>query len=177
MAAGETDNKAGPPELRELLRRVCAAWGVSLPESAPEPVTARHAGPRHPTTARILVAEDDREMRALLTLSLRRAGYEVLECRDGMELLNQLGAFSFPPRPDDIDAVISDIRMPGISGMEVLEALREVGHFPPVILITAFGDEETHLTAKRLGAVAVFDKPFDVEDLVEKIRALVPLKT
>jgi DNA-binding response OmpR family regulator len=126
----------------------------------------------------ILLAEDDREMRALLAGALRRAGYGVTECGDGVELLELLGSFILPDLEHvAVDLVISDIRMPGLTGLEILEGLSRHGDFPPFILITAFGDVETHARAKYSGALAMFDKPFDVDDLVAKVRKVVPLSS
>jgi CheY-like chemotaxis protein len=61
--------------------------------------------------------------------------------------------------------IVSDIRLPGYSGFDLLEALHDAQCDTPVILMTAFGDQETHDKARRLGAVAIFDKPFDADDL------------
>ncbi len=123
----------------------------------------------------ILLAEDDEEMRTLLAWWLRRDGYEVSECDHGIDLINQIDPFAGPPNPEKYDLVISDIRMPGITGLEVLEDVRHFGtECPPVILITAFGTKETHEKAHRLGAAAMFDKPFDFNDLLSKVHELLP---
>jgi DNA-binding response OmpR family regulator len=125
---------------------------------------------------RILLAEDDREMRRLMALMLSNAGYRVIECSDGISLLSQLSFFFFPEKePEDVDLVISDIKMPGVTGMEMLIGSYEIDNFPPMILITAFGNEDTHADAHRFRAAAVFDKPFDIESLLAKVRELVPL--
>ncbi|MBW1788759.1 MAG: response regulator transcription factor [Deltaproteobacteria bacterium] len=58
--------------------------------------------------------------------------------------------------------------------MEVLEGAPKNEGFPPMILITAFGDEETHVLAKEFGAAAMFDKPFDMDDLLAKVQELLP---
>jgi DNA-binding response OmpR family regulator len=135
--------------------------------------------------SRVLLAEDDDEMRALLAWALRKAGYEVGMATDGLELLVKLGGgilpadglanMANPLRPPDWDLVISDIRMPAISGLEILERARTREEFPPIILITAFGDDATHAAAERLGAVAIFDKPFDTDALLAKVREAVPV--
>ena len=124
----------------------------------------------------ILLAEDDKEMRALLALLLRKAGYRVTECRDGVGLLTYLEPFLLPNGVEDkdVDLIISDIRMPGFTGMEVLEGAPKNEGFPPMILITAFGDEETHALAKEFGAAAMFDKPFNMDDLLAKVHELLP---
>ena len=115
-------------------------------------------------------------MRALLALSLRKAEYRVTECRDGVGLLTYLEPFLLPNGVEDkdVDLIISDIRMPGLTGMEVLEGIPKNKGFPPMILITAFGDEETHALAEEFGVAAMFDKPFDMDDLLAKVHELVP---
>lgn len=123
---------------------------------------------------RILLAEDDKAMRALLARALRKTGYQVAECPDGLDLLKHLHSFFLPHEHEDVDLIISDIWMPGASGTEVLSRIREWDNFLPMILITAFGDEKTHAQAKQLGAAAVFDKPFDIDELVAKVCTIVP---
>lgn len=124
---------------------------------------------------RILLAEDDKEMRSLLALMLRKEGYQVRECMDGLSLLDMLSSFFLPDEErENFDLIISDIRMPGVTGMEILLGANELDDFPPIILITAFGDKETHMQAERLGAVALFDKPFDIDEMLEKVRATLP---
>jgi len=118
------------------------------------------------------VAEDDDEMRVLLTWSLRWEGYDVVQCRDGMQLLDALSESIVEGDADRLALVISDIRMPGISGLEILRGLQLSNKFPPMVLITAFGDEETHAEADRLGAAAMFDKPFAIEALMVKVREI-----
>ena len=132
---------------------------------------ARPGSPAETRTPHILVAEDDDDMRALLGQALRCSGYEVAELSDGLHLVACIAS----AEPGEFDAIVSDIRMPGVSGIEVLEGLKDFADAPPVILITAFGDRETHELAGRLGAAAVFDKPFDVDDLLAELRRIVPL--
>jgi DNA-binding response OmpR family regulator len=121
----------------------------------------------------ILLAEDDKEMRSLLALMLRKEGYQVCECTDGLSLLDMLSSFFLPGEEhENFDLVISDIRMPGVTGMEILMGANELDNFPPIILITAFGDKETHMQAERLGAVALFDKPFDIDEMLKKVHAI-----
>jgi CheY-like chemotaxis protein len=121
----------------------------------------------------ILIADDDADMRKLLTLTLRSEGYEVLECVDGLELLEQLKAACVPHAPYHLDLVISDVRMPGMSGLDVLRRLREYRGLPPIMLITAFGDEQTHTLARQLGAVASIDKPFEIRQFLELVQSLI----
>ena len=118
----------------------------------------------------ILLAEDDHEMRSLLTLSLRKAGFRVTPCRDGSDLLSHLSPFILHQAPLGFDLIVSDIRMPLVTALEILEGLPQREGFPPIILITAFGDRRTHDRARDLGAVATLDKPFKIEDLLALAR-------
>jgi DNA-binding response OmpR family regulator len=70
--------------------------------------------------------------------------------------------------------IVADIRMPGLTGLDVLAILRCANCTTPVILITAFGDEATHAEGRELGAAAVFDKPFNVEDLRSAVVETMP---
>jgi len=124
--------------------------------------------------ARILLAEDADEMRAVLALRLRQQGYHVTECRDGAQLIAALSGYlgneGETPETQRFDLLISDIRMPGVFGLSVVEGGTEYRDFPPTILITAFGDAETHAKAQQFGVAAVIDKPFDMNVLLGKVR-------
>jgi two-component system response regulator (stage 0 sporulation protein F) len=114
--------------------------------------------------SRLLLAEDDFELRELLACVLRADGHDVVEARDGNELWSML---TEEGRGDEepFALVVSDVRMPGLTAFDVLSKLQRSLVDTPVILITAFGDQTTHLRALRLGASRVFDKPFDCDDL------------
>lgn len=113
-----------------------------------------------PRPAVVLLAEDDRELRRLLGDGLRQLGLHVEEVANGLELCDRLQQDVLP------DLLISDQRMPGLSGLEVVEQLRANDKaLPPFVLLTAFGDASVHELAKRLGAVATLDKPFDIQEL------------
>ncbi len=124
---------------------------------------------------RVLVAEDDAEMRRLVVEALTMDGYAVEEAPDGGRLLVRAAAhYSDRHRIADLDLIVSDIRMPICSGLQILQGLRDSHWQVPVILMTAFGDEGTRARAERLGAI-LFDKPFDIDDLRTAVRALVPI--
>lgn len=129
--------------------------------------------PKSDNSSHILLADDDADMRKLLALTLRSEGYEVMECVDGLELLEQLKAACVPNTPYHLDLVISDVRMPGMSGLDVLRRLHDCSGLPPVMLITAFGDEQTHTQARQLGAVASIDKPFEISRFLELVQSLI----
>ena len=136
--------------------------------------TSALGNPRH-----VLLAEDDDEMRALLVMAFLREGYQVTECLHGVDLLGHLESFlcpqDMPPEQwEDFDLIVSDIRMPGVTALEVIEGVQQYGGLPPIVLITAFGDQGTHMRAYELGVAAVFDKPFEFGDLLAKARELAP---
>jgi DNA-binding response OmpR family regulator len=112
---------------------------------------------------RVLLAEDDPDMLALMALVLRGEGLEVVEAADGNQALALLGAGG-ADGAERVDLVVADVRMPGCSGLDVLQRLRGAPGSPPVVLVTAFGDPETHVRARTLGA-AVLVKPFELDDL------------
>ncbi len=124
-----------------------------------------------PEKPRVLLAEDQVEMRSMVSSRLKREGYEVIEALDGDDLLRQLQAALLSGRPPQ--AIVSDVRMPGVSGLEVLARVRRADADTPVVLITAFGDADLHSTAERLGADCVLDKPFDLDELVHVLWSLV----
>ena len=104
-------------------------------------------------------------MRSLVADALRADGYEVVELADGGRLLVDIaGRLKGGGAGDSLDLLVSDIRMPICSGLQLLAALRDAHWMTPVILMTAFGDEATRRHAESLGAV-LFDKPFDLDDL------------
>ena len=109
---------------------------------------------------RVLLADDDRELRHLLATELRKDGFVVTEASTGVELRHRLD-----DGDDPFDLIVTDVRMPGMTGLTVIDGLRNGNprSKTPVILITAFGDAHTHAEAKRL-KVVVLDKPFDLDD-------------
>jgi CheY-like chemotaxis protein len=114
----------------------------------------------------ILLAEDDGDLRAALAELLKRDGYKVVEIGHGAFLLDYLTMCWL--RPDTMlvpDIILSDIRMPGFSGLEILAALKRTQVTIPVVLITAFPTTVLSERAHALGAATVLSKPFDVDDL------------
>jgi CheY-like chemotaxis protein len=114
-------------------------------------------------------------MRRILRESLEEAGYRVIEVANGTDLRRRLIKPPDPRRDCTPEVVVSDIRLPGFTGIEILEQLRRSDWALPVILITAFGDDEIHQEARRLGAALLLDKPFDIEDLVQAVLRSAPL--
>jgi CheY-like chemotaxis protein len=112
---------------------------------------------------RVLVAEDDGELRELIATLLARSGCHVSTAEDGVQLIELAEAYERSGRR--LDVIVSDIQMPGCSGFGVVSKLSRKFPDVPVILITAFGDPSTHRQARALGARAVLDKPFPVSRL------------
>lgn len=117
-------------------------------------------GPR-----RLLLAEDDDELRWSLTKLLEAEGFHVTALSSGTEVLEHLGGkMLFDENFSPPDVIVSDVRMPGVSGLSVLEGVRQRGWKTPVVLITAFGDEDVRAKAMRLDAT-VLSKPIDLDRL------------
>ena len=117
--------------------------------------------------ARLLIAEDDWAFRDMLVWAFEEEGYDVVAVGNGADMLHIL-ASSMLPRSGvkEFDLIVSDLRMPGWSGLPGIEKLGNNPLLPPIVLITAFGSEEVHQRAKRAGAVATLDKPFDLRQLI-----------
>ena len=91
---------------------------------------------------RVLLVEDDPEMRRLVAAVLAREGCEVTQARDGIGLLRRIEAELWSDSPQEFDVIVSDIQMPDLTAIEVLEALRYRDVSTPVVLMTAYGSEE-----------------------------------
>jgi two-component system response regulator PilR (NtrC family) len=114
-------------------------------------------------TARILVTDDERSMRELLAIVLRREGYDVLVASDGATAIAAL-------ERGQVDLLISDIKMPDMTGIDVLRAAKTVDPTLPAIMMTAFASQDTAIEALRLGACDYMIKPFNVDELKVKVR-------
>ena len=119
-----------------------------------------------PRRHRLLVAEDDPAFREMMVLLLGSDGHEVVAVANGVDLLDTL-EISMDPNlgSGQFDLVISDIRMPGRTGLSVFTQVGNGPNIPPVVFITAFGDEALHAQAHYAGALAVLDKPLDIDEL------------
>ena len=108
---------------------------------------------------RILFIDDDPAGREVALFNLRKAGHEVTAAENGAEGLAAFAGSTF-------DLVITDLKMPGISGMEVLRKIRSVSPDVPVLVITAFGNIETAVSAMKEGAYDFIGKPFHRDQLL-----------
>jgi two-component system response regulator AtoC len=113
-------------------------------------------------TAKILVADDEQNLRRVLVAMLRREGHEVVQAASGVEAIERLA---------DVDVVITDLRMPGADGMEVLRTAARSFPQIPVIMITAYGSVGQAVEAIKAGAFDYIEKPFEqdsIRTIVEK---------
>jgi DNA-binding response OmpR family regulator len=119
---------------------------------------------------RVVVADDDEEMRRLIVTALEKDGYDVAQVMDGMRLLVHVIALEEEPERA-FDLIISDLRMPGTTGLQVLRGLRNSGWAVPFILCTAFGDESIRSDVEKLDAIYL-DKPFEPDELRRVVRGI-----
>ncbi len=106
--------------------------------------------------AKILVADDEQNLRRVLTALLRREGHEVVQAASGLEAIDHLG---------QVDVVITDLRMPGADGMEVLRTAAKSHPHVPVIMITAYGSVGQAVEAIKAGAFDYIEKPFEQDSI------------
>ena len=124
--------------------------------------------------ARVLLAEDDDDLRAGLSAALGERGYDVVAVPSGKAVLERIGEAMLLEHGDGLpDVIITDVRMPGVTGMQILEGVRARGRGIPIVIISAFGDDETRDVARSMGATAFLDKPFDVGELESVLEAAV----
>ena len=114
---------------------------------------------------RVLIAEDDQQLRESVTRGLREAAYAVDQARTGREAAELAGA-------NDYDAVILDVRMPERDGVEVCRDLRRRGNRVPILMLTALDALEDKITGLDAGADDYLTKPFEFGELLARLRAL-----
>jgi two-component system response regulator PilR (NtrC family) len=112
----------------------------------------------------ILIVDDEKSMRDFLKILLAKEGYDVIVASDGEQALGALDG-------NQIDLVISDIRMPGISGLDLLAKIKDETEDIPVIMITAFASPNDAVQAMKNGAYDYISKPFNVDEIKSVIFA------
>jgi DNA-binding response OmpR family regulator len=116
-------------------------------------------------TPQILVAEDQADIRDLIALNLRQAGYDVTTVTDGRAALA-----SQAERPSDL--LVLDLMMPGLDGLEVCKALRAKASATPILMLTAKSTELDRVLGLELGADDYLTKPFSMAELLARVKAL-----
>ena len=115
------------------------------------------------TKKRILIVDDDRAMRLALSESLESCGYHIQAVENGSDALNLFPKAKF-------DLVVTDMRMPGMTGIEVLKGVKNMSPDIPVILVTAYGTVGTAVEAMKEGAAEFIMKPFSLDDIESVVR-------
>lgn len=118
----------------------------------------------------ILLADDEPGFRFSAGLALRIAGYRVTEAEDGMDALDGLTRLKEEGTP--VDLLVTDLRMPNLSGTELVDALRRHGVPVPVFVVSGCGDPEALRELSAAGCVEYMEKPFQPPELVERIRSI-----
>ena len=116
----------------------------------------------------VLVVEDEDKLRRVIELQLKGAGFEVLQAADaeaGMRLCDQA------------DLVLTDLKLPGMDGLQFLEQLRRQDSHTPVIVMTAFGTIENAVQAMKAGAADFLPKPFSLDHLMAVVNKAMELRT
>ena len=108
---------------------------------------------------RMLIVDDEEQMRDLLVKVLEKNGYQVAVCGDGAQALAFL-------EKEPVDLVVTDVRMPGMSGMEALRAIKELNPEIVVIIMTAFGSIDQAVQAVKEGAYDYINKPFKIDEML-----------
>lgn len=117
---------------------------------------------------RVLVVDDDAEMRALLVEELRQQGFDAVEAADGDEARSACRAAEF-------NVILMDKNMPGPSGLDLLPGFRRTAPRTRIIMMTAFGDVPSFVEAAEQGAVEFLFKPFRIDDMRGAIRRALEL--
>jgi two-component system CheB/CheR fusion protein len=147
-----------PVKARELSRLIQQLL------TSPQPVSAKSATvPSAGAAPTIFVVEDDQDNREAMQILLSNAGYQVKAYASAL-------AFLESQRPEDRGCVITDVRMPGMNGLEMLATLVTAGSKLPAIIITGQGDIAMAVQAIRAGAADFLEKPFDSEALLASVR-------
>lgn len=116
----------------------------------------------------IVIVEDEAESRKAMSLALRKKGYHVEDFDQGSDAIEY-----FRRHGDDIDLVITDLRMPGVDGIQVLQAAKEANNAISVILVTAFGSVDSAVEAMKLGADDYLTKPVDLFEFRARVSKLI----
>lgn len=118
------------------------------------------------TNERILIADDEEGLRELLTDLLTEEGYAAESVTNGSAVLERIEA------GERYDLLLLDLKMPGVSGIDLLERLRAAGNMIPVIMVTGYGTSSSAIRAMQIGAYDYLMKPFDNEEVLVVIRRL-----
>ena len=135
------------------------------PSSLPVTVYVENMAKEH-----ILVVDDEQNMRNTLAFILETANYHVTTAAEGRSALEEILAAREGDRP--VDLLITDMRLPGLTGLQLIDELNYLKIKIPVLVITAYGDRSLLLELERTGCADYLDKPFDYKELVRRVDSL-----
>ncbi len=118
----------------------------------------------------ILVVDDESYMLDTIQFILQSSGYRTVTARGGEEALERLAGLRAEGRR--VDLILTDIQMPGPTGLELIELIREAGEQAPVMVMTGYNDQETARRLRERGIEHFLDKPFEEEELLRRVRQL-----
>ena len=136
------------------------------PSSLPVTVYMENMAKEH-----ILVVDDEQNMRNTLAFILETANYHVTTAAEGRSALEEILAAREGDRP--VDLLITDMRLPGLTGLQLIDELNYLKIKIPVLVITAYGDRSLLLELERTGCTDYLDKPFDYKELVRRVDSLI----
>ena len=139
------------------------------PSSLPVSVYMENMAKEH-----VLVVDDEQNMRNTLAFILETANYQVTTAAEGREALDEIVAARENGRP--VDLLITDFRLPGLTGLQLIDELNYLKIKIPVLVITAYGNRSLFLELMRTGCADYLDKPFDYKELVKRVDSLVEKK-
>ncbi len=115
----------------------------------------------------IFLVEDELHLRQTLILILRNAGYRVTSAEDGNEAWSQL--LNLKKKSEKVDLLVTDIQMPGLSGIQLIDELEKLNIKLPSLVITGYGDKETVIELMRRGCSEYIDKPFEPSEFLKRV--------
>ncbi|MEM1311810.1 MAG: ATP-binding protein, partial [Cyanobacteria bacterium P01_H01_bin.153] len=163
--AAVTEKSRARIELADIVATTGVSVGVSVAGTGPQPLESQSNEPH------ILVVDDNSDLRAYISNVLQRQNYQVRAAHNGEAALAMLETFS-------PNLILTDLMMPGMSGLELLQRVRQDERFSsiPVVLLTAKVDDETRIEGVEQGADAYLGKPFNDRELLAEVRNLLALK-
>jgi two-component system, NtrC family, response regulator HydG len=121
---------------------------------------------------RVLVVDDEEHMLLTVQFILQSAGYDVQAARSGEEALESARGQAGRGMPFDL--ILTDIQMGGITGLDLIDRLRDSGMATPVLVMTGYGNRETVEELRRRNCAAYLEKPFEEEDLLARVKECCP---
>lgn len=114
-----------------------------------------------------MLVDDEPDFRFSASVALRKAGFDVVESGDGLEALSRL--IESRGRGEQVSLLVTDIRMPAMSGLELVDEMKRVGIDIPVFVITGIGERSLLADLAGRGCAELLEKPFEPQEMVSRI--------